>query len=366
MLLLIGPAAAEAPRPETPAAAAVKALTDEYNRARQEIVTRYRAVTDDDKIDQAARVYRQEGRKLDETYAGRFLALADKYAGDAAAVDALVRAVQLGLGGAAESAKAFAQLARDHVRDPRVYGAVAPVARSQWAGAEDFLRAVAEKNSDRPARAWAGYWLANRLRDRAAEEPSAEKAEKLSKEAEALYQQVAEKYTDVPYGGTGTLGQKAGSALAALRRTAVGQVAPQIEGEDGDGKPFKLSDYRGKVVVLDFWGHWCPDCRAVYPQQRALAQRFAGKPFVLLGINSDKDKDALKKILKQRGVTWRWWWDGGGREGPIASAWNVQAWPTIYVLDARGVIRYKGHEELAEKLDRLVGELLEEVGTPGK
>jgi thiol-disulfide isomerase/thioredoxin len=364
VLLLIGWASAQGLPKETPAAA-FKALSDEYDSAYKEVVTRYRAVTQDDRIDEASRVYRQEARKLGTTYAGRFLELADKHGGDSVAVDALLRAVQVGGSTSPDAEKAFAHLARGHVRDARVQGILANVARSQWAAAEEFLRAVYEKNAGREARAWAGYWLANRLRQQAAEEPSTEKADKLSRESEALFRQVHDKYADVQDGQRGTLGQRVETGLTELRRLAVGQVAPEIDGEDADGKRFKLSDYRGKVVVLDFWGHWCPDCRAVYPRQRALVQRFAGKPFAILGINSDKDKDALKKTLEQRGVTWRYWFDGGSREGPIASAWNIQGWPTIYVLDERGVIRYKGHEELAEKLDKLVDELLKEMQTRG-
>jgi thiol-disulfide isomerase/thioredoxin len=261
--------------------------------------------------------------------------------------------------------KAFTHLSRKHAKAAGFRGAIASAAHSKGAAALAFLRAASAANPDRETRAWASYWLAYRLRGQAAGEPSAEKAEKTSKESEAVYQQVLDKYADVPDGQRGTLGKRAEAALTELRRLAVGQVAPEIDGEDVDGKRFNLSDYRGKVVVLDFWGHWCPDCRAVYPRQRALVQRFAGKPFAIVGVNSDKDKDALKKVLEKRGVTWRYWWDGGGPGGPIASAWNVQSWPTIYVLDARGVIRCKGHEELADKLEQLVSELLEEGRAQG-
>jgi thiol-disulfide isomerase/thioredoxin len=218
-----------------------------------------------------------------------------------------------------------------------------------------------EKNPSREARGLAAYWEAYRLREKANDELGNATGDKASKDAEALLQMVIEKYAELPSGRQGTLGQRASVALHELQRLAVGKVAPEIEGEDSDGKRFKLSDYRGKVVVLDFWGHWCPDCRGVYPRQRELVKRFEGKPFVLLGINSDENKDDLKAVLLKRGVTWRYWWDGGSRNGPIANAWNIQGWPTIYVLDAKGVIRHRGHEELAEKLDQLVDQLLKEA-----
>lgn len=114
-------------------------------------------------------------------------------------------------------------------------------------------------------------------------------------------------------------------------------MAPDISGEDVDGRPFKLSDYRGKVVVLVFWGHWCGPCRSMYPGERALVEKFAGRPFALLGVNSDENRSQVKELMKKGDVTWRAWYDG--QEGPIAKAWNVSGWPTVYVLDSKGVIR---------------------------
>jgi hypothetical protein len=84
----------------------------------------------------------------------------------------------------------------------------------------------------------------------------------------------------------------------------------------------------------------------------------AGKPFALIGVNSD-EKSKLRQVLKKESMTWRSWWDGGGTSGPIASKWNVHGWPTIYVLDSKGVIRFKGPRE--EALDKAVDQLLSEM-----
>ena len=78
------------------------------------------------------------------------------------------------------------------------------------------------------------------------------------------------------------------------------------------------------------------------PYERSLVKRLEGKPFALLGVNSDQDRQELKKIIDKEGITWRSWWDGGSTHGPIATKWNVQAWPTLYLLDGKGTIRYKG------------------------
>ncbi len=95
----------------------------------------------------------------------------------------------------------------------------------------------------------------------------------------------------------------------------------------------------------------------MYPHERSLVKRMEGKPFALLGINSDP-KDRLRQAMKRENITWRSWWDGGNTRGPIAKAWNVRGWPTIYVLDHKGVIR---HRDVREKeLDEAVDALLKE------
>jgi hypothetical protein len=68
----------------------------------------------------------------------------------------------------------------------------------------------------------------------------------------------------------------------------------------------------------------------------------AGRPVAVLGVNSDEDHEAARSLLARQGAAKRCWADGG-TDGPIARRWHVQAWPTVYVLDARGVIRYRGH-----------------------
>ena len=96
----------------------------------------------------------------------------------------------------------------------------------------------------------------------------------------------------------------------------------------------------------------------MYPHERSLVKRLEGKPFALLGINSDPKKQ-LKQALKKENITWRSWWDGGDTDGPIATKWNIRGWPTIYVLDHKGVIRYRNVRE--EAMDKAVDALLREM-----
>jgi hypothetical protein len=97
----------------------------------------------------------------------------------------------------------------------------------------------------------------------------------------------------------------------------------------------------------------------MYPHERSLVKRMQKKPFALVGVNSDQDLDQLKKRMKEENITWPSWAEKK-TGGPIATAWNVSAWPTIYVLDAKGVIRYKGPR--GKSLDNAVDSLMKEMG----
>ena len=100
----------------------------------------------------------------------------------------------------------------------------------------------------------------------------------------------------------------------------------------------------------------------MYSHERSLVKRLEGKPFALLGVNSDADRAKLKKTLEEQNITWRSWWDGGSRAGPIAATWNVKDWPVLYVLDAKGVIRYKTDGSASEEtLDKWIDELVAEA-----
>lgn len=99
------------------------------------------------------------------------------------------------------------------------------------------------------------------------------------------------------------------------------------------------------------------------PHERSLVKRLQSQPFALIGINSDGDADKVKKILKDQEITWRQSIEGSTR-GPLPTKWNVKSWPTIYVVDAQGVIRYKNVREKA--MDEAVDTLLAEMKAGGK
>jgi len=109
----------------------------------------------------------------------------------------------------------------------------------------------------------------------------------------------------------------------------------------------------------------------MYPHERSLVKAMENKPFVLLGVNSDQSKEALKKALEDEKLTWRSWFDGPGTNGPIATKWNVQGWPTLYVLDHKGVIRHKwegrpGDKVLDEAIEKPVKQAEKEAPSSAK
>ena len=93
------------------------------------------------------------------------------------------------------------------------------------------------------------------------------------------------------------------------------------------------------------------------PHEKALVERLKDAPFVLLGINTDGDKEEYRKKLAEYGVTWRSSWQGS-TEGPIPTKWGINSYPTIFVLDANHVIRHINAR--GEALGRVVDELLAE------
>src|SRR4051794_32047437 len=109
----------------------------------------------------------------------------------------------------------------------------------------------------------------------------------------------------------------------------------------------------------------------MYPHERSLVKKLSDKPFALVGVNSDPDREALKPVLQKEEITWRSFWNGKeGTRGPISTEWNVRGWPTLYIIDHKGVLRHKhlgspGDKKLDEEIEKLVAEA-EKSARPAK
>jgi peroxiredoxin len=240
---------------------------------------------------------------------------------------------------------ALASLTTDHMRSPVMEEAAGLLPLlSSWLGRDGtiaVLRGIGARSSHPGAHAAAKYGLGAVLMESRLPEPRAE--------AHDLFREVK---TEAP--GT-RWASRADLFLFELEHLQVGMKAPDFEATDPNGKTFKLSKYRGKVVVLSFWGFWGSACRLMIPAQKRMVDRLEGKPFALVGINSDGDPAVVRSILQENGITWRNAVDGSP-EGPLATRWNVRAWPTIYVLDHKGVIRYR--DPRGQSLEPIVRSLI--------
>ena len=160
-----------------------------------------------------------------------------------------------------------------------------------------------------------------------------------------------------------TLGQVAAARLDDIRNLAVGKVAPNFEGTGADGKPIRLADFRGKVVVMVYWFSSCGPCLDAIPHDRDLADRMKGRPFTFLGIVTDGKADDARKVIAAEKMDWPNLVTGGDK---VAEQYHVSSSQTYFVLDASGVIRFKGHlfgDQIDKLADKLVGEA-EKAGKP--
>ncbi len=192
-----------------------------------------------------------------------------------------------------------------------------------------------------------------------------ERAEKIDpdesdRKAAPYYERLAKEFGDLkmpqPYNQV-PFAELAKGELYEMENLAIGKVLPDLEGEDVRGTKIRPADYRGKVVAVDFWATWCGPCMGLVPHHRALVKRLKGKPFVLLGVNGDDDRDQAAKAMAAEGMTWPSIWNGG-QTGGVVAKFGVRSWPTLYLIDAEGVIRYRNiyFATLDKAVDKLVAE----------
>ncbi|MGE3779684.1 MAG: M56 family metallopeptidase, partial [Pirellulaceae bacterium] len=152
-----------------------------------------------------------------------------------------------------------------------------------------------------------------------------------------------------------TYGDQAANRLFALTHLAVGQDVPDITGTDSTGKPFKLRDQRGKVVLLMFSANWCGPCQELYATNRQLVTKFAHGPFQVISIMADQEPGTVAEAVAKGDITWPAIWDG--QSGPIATKWCIESWPTMILIDHLGKIRGTNvpPAALEDEVTKLVG-----------
>lgn len=130
-----------------------------------------------------------------------------------------------------------------------------------------------------------------------------------------------------------------GGADAASAQGLENSPAPAFDLPDlRGGRPIRLSDYRGKVVYLDFWASWCGPCRLSMPAMEALQAAYAGRPFAVLSIDLDRSRDDGRAFLARTGADYPAAWD---RRSRTLSAYGAAGLPMGVLIDANGVIRVR-------------------------
>ncbi len=125
-----------------------------------------------------------------------------------------------------------------------------------------------------------------------------------------------------------------------------------------DGHPVRLEDFRGKVVLLDFWATWCPPCREGLPELKALYARCQPKGLAIVGISFDDDLDTLRRFVRREKMDWDQVAEGKGwDDGRHAREYGITSLPTMWLIDRQGRLRdFDARKDLSAKVEKLLEE----------
>jgi peroxiredoxin len=150
---------------------------------------------------------------------------------------------------------------------------------------------------------------------------------------------------------------RAEEAAEGIRAKLVdGAQFPDFDEKDVNGKPLSIANYRGKVVLIDFWATWCGPCVGEVPNVIKTYQENHGRGFEIIGISLDQDKSKLTAFLESKHIPWQQFFDGQGWQNKLAVKYGVQAIPCTYLLDGEGKIIGKNlrGEALGEAVSKVL------------
>jgi thiol-disulfide isomerase/thioredoxin len=140
-----------------------------------------------------------------------------------------------------------------------------------------------------------------------------------------------------------------------LPRFINGDAAPEIVITTPSNHTHKLSDLRGKYVLLQFWGSWCGPCRKENPEIRALYQKYNSKGFEVFSVAIEQSADAWQRAIAHDGMAWPYHgMESADFGGHYAKAYNIHSIPTLFLLDPKGVI--VGVNMPMDQMDKVLAE----------
>ena len=154
---------------------------------------------------------------------------------------------------------------------------------------------------------------------------------------------------------TGELADDPGPPAYPASSQFINQPAFDFQVTGLKGETLSLSQYRGQVVLLDFWATWCPPCIAEMPNVKRTYAKYKNQKFEIIGISVDRSIAPLEAYIASEGLVWRHYWDSGSK---ISSMYNIRAIPSTFLIDGTGIIRQVNLRGSA--LEMAVAELVRE------
>jgi thiol-disulfide isomerase/thioredoxin len=271
----------------------------------------------------------EDSRPLYKEYLGKLEAHARRYPDDPSAVEALIRIVQVGedLRDHRDLAEpALARLRKDYLHTPLVVTSLRNLAFARSGVMLEIAREVREKHPSKRIRALAWRMVLNsRVYTlsvfRNANPPTPTFREELEKEAAEAREQL-----------------NSPELRGAIPDLSPGAKAPPTQAVDLEGNKVELASLQGKVVVLDFWHTHCGPCKRMIPQSNALVKEMQGRPFVHISVSVDTVREDVVQFRKKTEMLGEAWW--AGRGSTATQDWDVEMYPTIYIIDHEGIIRH--------------------------
>lgn len=305
--------------------------------------------------------------------AGKIVTHARKYPTDDSTLDGLVMAIGLSMNapdGEKTRLEAIELIKANFLKSPAIRMHLRTFANAYSDESTDIAREVFKSHPDSLTRAHAAKQLITALEQRARIAKSlntdtaslANLEKQLGKDSVDKLRDSALMANPEIEGYRTALNKELKGQLPDLH---IGALAPETISVDLEGKPVTLSQLKGKIVVLDFWATWCGPCRAMLPHTRKLVKNLENLPFVFVSISVDEEKETVTSFVEKEPMPWTHWWDP---KKAAADLWDVGGYPTLYLIDQKGVIQFKsvGYDPRSGKLEQRIEELIEAAAATTK